>query len=114
MTYGSIARLRIRKDRVRDLLALGREWDERERMRAAGYLSSQILWDEKDEGAALLVTHFASREQYWKNANSPEQDAFFRRFRECLEADPEWTDGEFQQWDSPFVRPPSWSEKAEG
>jgi len=46
------------------------------------------------------------------NARSPEQNAFFLRFRACLEADPEWTDGEFHAWDTPFPQPPSWSTKA--
>ncbi|MDO8506930.1 MAG: hypothetical protein Q7S41_04885 [Candidatus Limnocylindria bacterium] len=66
---------------MREFLALGREWDERERVRADGYISSQIFWDDKEEGRAIMITHFGSKEQYWKNANSPEQDAFFLRMR---------------------------------
>ena len=25
-----------------------------------------------------------------------------------------WVDGVFQQWDSPYAKPPAWSEKAQG
>ncbi len=32
--------------------------------------------------------------------------------RACLEADPQWTDGEFHAWDTQFAEPPSWSARA--
>ena len=107
--YGTIARLRLRKDRLREFLALGKEWDDRERKRAVGYVGSEILWQDKDEGCACLIVHFTSRESYMANAASPEQDAFYQKMRACLEADPEWIDGDFGRWDSPYAHPPKWS-----
>ena len=44
--YGTIARFKLKKECLRDFLALGKEWDEHERVRAAGYINSEILWEE--------------------------------------------------------------------
>ena len=107
--YGTIARINVRKDRLREFFALGKEWDDRERKRAIGYLGAELLWEDRAEGCACLIVHFSSRESYLANANSPEQDAFYRRLRDCLEADPEWIDGSFGRWDSAYARPPEWS-----
>jgi antibiotic biosynthesis monooxygenase (ABM) superfamily enzyme len=107
--YGTIARLKVRKDKLREFFALGKEWDDRDRKRAIGYLGSEILWEDKEEGRACLVVRFSSREMYMKNASSPEQDAFYKRMRACLEADPEWIDGEYGRWDDAHARPPAWA-----
>jgi antibiotic biosynthesis monooxygenase (ABM) superfamily enzyme len=107
--YGTIARVKVRKDKIREFFALGKEWADREQKRAFGYLGGEILWEEKEEGRACLVVHFSSRESYIENANSPEQDAFYRRLRACLEEDPEWIDGEYGRWDDAHARPPKWA-----
>ena len=106
--YGTIARMKVRKDKLREFLALGKEWDDRERKRALGYVGSEILWEDAEDGRACLVVHFTTREAYRKNADSPEQDAFYQRMRACLESDPEWIDGEYGRWDSAYAHPPKW------
>jgi antibiotic biosynthesis monooxygenase (ABM) superfamily enzyme len=106
--YGTIARLKIRPDRLREFFALGKEWDDRERTRALGYVGSEIMWEDREAGRACLIVHFTSRESYMKNASSPEQDAFYQRMRTCLDSDPEWIDGTFGRWDSAYARPPVW------
>lgn len=106
--YGTIARLKVRKDKLRDFFALGKEWDDRERKRALGYVGSEILWEDREEGRASLIVRFTTRDAYRRNADSPEQDAFYQRMRACLEEDPEWIDGEYGRWDSPYARPPAW------
>jgi antibiotic biosynthesis monooxygenase (ABM) superfamily enzyme len=112
--YGTIARVKVKKDSVAALIALGKEWDERERVRAKGYIGSEILWQDAGEGRACLITRFATKDDYWKNARSPEQDAFYQKMRACLEEDPEWIDGTFNQWDTPFGTVPAWTESAKG
>src|SRR5688500_3205774 len=52
--YGTIARLKVRKDRIREFLALGKEWDDRERKRALGYIGGEILWEDSEEGRACM------------------------------------------------------------
>jgi len=110
--YGTIARVKVKRDSVATLVALGKEWDELERMRAKGYIGWEILWQDAGEGRACFITRFATKDDYWKNARSPEQDAFFQTFRACLEEDPEWLDGTFNQWDTPFGMMPAWTESA--
>lgn len=104
--YGTIQRGRVKKDRIRELMALGKEWDDRERKRAIGYINSELLWCDEGGGRFCMIVHFTSKEAYRKNADSPEMDAFYRRLRACLEEDPEWIDGTFTQWDSPYAQVP--------
>lgn len=105
--YGTIARFKVRKDKIRELYALGKEWDTFHRKRAVGYISSELLWEDKEAGRVCMFVHFTNREQYFKNAGSPEQHEFYLRFRDCMEADPEWIDGYIDRWDSFYSRPPT-------
>ena len=107
--YGTIARIKIRKDKLREFFALGKEWDNRERRRVFGYIGSEIMWEDEEQGRACLVVHFTSKDSYMTNANSPEQDAFYQRLRTCLESDPEWIDGTFGRWDDAYAHPPDWA-----
>jgi quinol monooxygenase YgiN len=108
--YGTIARFKLKKECLRDFLALGKDWHEHERVRAAGYINSEVLWEDGEAGRACLVVHFTSKEAYQKNASSPEQDRFFRKMRSCMEGEPEWIDGTFEPWDSEYARPPAWAQ----
>ena len=107
--YGTIARIKVRRDKLQEFFALGKEWDDRERKRATGYVGAEIMWEDREQGSACLVVHFTSKESYLKNADSPEQDAFYQKLRGCLEADPEWIDGTFGRWDSAYAHPPEWA-----
>jgi hypothetical protein len=108
--YGTIARFKLKKECLRDFMGLGREWDSKERVRAAGYINSEILWEDREAGRACMIVHFTSKEAYVKNANSPEQDRFYRRLVACMEGEPEWIDGAFEPWDSEYSRPPAWAD----
>src|SRR5437660_10827514 len=105
--YGTIARFKLKKECLRDFMALGREWDEKERVRAAGYINSEILWEDREAGRACMVVHFTSKEAYVKNANSPEQDRFYRRLKAGVEGEPEWIEETFDPGDSESARPPA-------
>ena len=107
--YGTIARFKLRKDKLREFLALGKEWDDSGRKRAVGYLGSELLWEDREDGRACMVVHFSSRESYKQNADSPEQDAFYLKMRACMESDPEWIDGDFGRWDDAYAKPPKWA-----
>lgn len=103
--YGTIMRGKLKRECVRDFFALGKEWDRFHRTRAVGYISSEMLFEDKEEGRISLIVHFTNKEQYFKNAGSPEQHEFYLRFRACLEEDPEWIDGTFERWDAVYSRP---------
>ncbi len=105
--YGTIMRAKVKQDRLRDLYALGKEWDAFHRKRAVGYITSELLWEDQEAGRLCMVVHFTNKEQYVKNADSPEQHQFYLKMRDCFEADPEWIDGYFDKWDSFYAHPPA-------
>lgn len=47
-----------------------------------------------DPNDYYLAVVFESRETYWTNGQSPEQDARYRQWLPLLEGEPEWHDGE--------------------
>ena len=89
--YGTVARLRVRADaegKLRELMA------DMERTPAAGFIGSHIYRLDSDPLDLMLAVLFADRETYVRNADSPAQDAQYRKLRALLERDPEWHDGE--------------------
>ena len=105
--YGTIARIRVKKDKVRDLYALGQEWYASHRKGVPGIIGTEILWEDKEPGRACMIVRFTNKELYFKNAESSTQHQFYLRMRACLEADPEWIDGYYDKWDSLYHRPPA-------
>jgi quinol monooxygenase YgiN len=82
--YGTIARVKIDPARLEDLKALGR------RIGVARYVYQM----DASPGEIYLVAVFESREAYWANARSPEQNQRFQEMRALMLSDPEWHDGE--------------------
>jgi quinol monooxygenase YgiN len=94
--YGTIARIRIQAGREEEALALLREWERERRPRAEGAQDGYLFRPDREAGTAYLVAMFHDEASYRKNADDPEQDAWYQRFRALLEADPEWNDGIFE------------------
>jgi quinol monooxygenase YgiN len=92
--YGTVARIRIKPGRFDDVLALFEEWDRDFRPKVKGAGAGYLYRLDADANQAIMVATFENKDLYTRNANDPEQDKWFRRFRELLEADPEWNDGE--------------------
>ena len=105
--YGTIMRAKIKKDCLRQFYALGKEWDAFHRKRAVGYITSELLWEDREAGRLCMVVHFTNKEQYLKNAGSPEQHQFYLRMRECFDDEPQWIDGYIDRWDSFYAHPPA-------
>ena len=95
--YGTMARIRVRPGHGEQLEALGREFEEQRRPRVDGFVCSYLLTPDGHPDERLLLAVFRDRASYRANADDPEQDRWFRRWREHMAADPEWTDGEVQQ-----------------
>ncbi len=106
--YGTIARMKVKRDKLQELYALGEEWDERHRKETPGFIGTEILWEEKEPGRAWMIVRFTNKELYVKNAESPKQHEFYLRMRACLEGDPEWIDGYYDRWDSLYHHPPAY------
>jgi quinol monooxygenase YgiN len=71
-------------------------WNRERGPKVKGAVASYVLSPEKRPGELLIVAIFQDRATYAANAQDPEQDRWYRRMREMLTADPEWTDGEIE------------------
>ena len=89
--YGTVALLRIKPGAEQQLMD---EMKTFEAQRVPGFISSTVYRTDADPQMCYLTVMFESKEAYWENARSPEQDARFQAMRAHLAADPEWHDGE--------------------
>ena len=92
--YGTVARMKVKPGRLDDLKELFDEWGRERQPRIEGAVSGYLYKLDGDPNGAVMVAVFRDKDSYVANADDPEQDKFFRRIRDCLEADPEWNDGE--------------------
>ncbi len=90
--YGTIYRIRPKAGKEQDVVRMLEEWDRERRPKVKGALGGYMY--KLDKGGLMGVVVFQSMEDYAANASDPQQDAWYRRFRDLLEADPEWNDGE--------------------
>jgi quinol monooxygenase YgiN len=89
--YGTVARVRVKPgtmDRLREIS------ESQFRNGVAGMVASYFYISDKDPNEGWIVAVFDSRESYWANAQSPEQDQRYREILEFMEGPPEWHDGE--------------------
>jgi quinol monooxygenase YgiN len=86
--YGTIARVKIDPTQIEELKALGDAMDT-----APGQVARYVYQMDADPGVLFLVAVFESKEAYWANARSPEQNERFMDLRALLLEDPEWHDG---------------------
>jgi hypothetical protein len=92
--YGTIARFRLKSGteaQVDELIRTMRSYGSEA---IPGMIDEWIYRSDEDPRTWYMAVLFESRESYVKNAVSPEQDQRYRHFRDLLEADPEWHDGE--------------------
>jgi len=66
-----------------------------ESLDAAGFHATYVLLPDDDENAVVAAVIFDDRDSYSANAHDPATETWYGRFRALLEADPEWTDGEW-------------------
>ena len=90
--YGTIYQLRPKPGKEADVIRLMDEWHRERRPKVKGSLAGYLY--KLDKGGMMGVAVFESKETYAANAGDPEQDRWYRRLRDLLEADPEWNDGE--------------------
>jgi quinol monooxygenase YgiN len=90
--YGTIARMRVKPGKEAEFVAFSRD---RENSRSVpGSVNTYVYRMDADPNEYYLVAVFESRDAYVANANSPDQDAEYRKLLELLEGAPEWHDGE--------------------
>jgi antibiotic biosynthesis monooxygenase (ABM) superfamily enzyme len=91
--YGTLARMRIKPGSEFVLEELEAEWYRTRGQSVPGAGPVYILAPDGDLSTRWLVAIFDDKESYAANADHPDQDAWYRRVREHLVADPEWIDG---------------------
>ena len=69
------------------------KWEREQKPKAKGYVRSILVGGLDDPDEIMGGVRFDSTENYRANSNRPEQDAWYREWRACLAADPEWFDG---------------------
>ena len=92
MMFGTIYRMKVKPGK-KDGATRAMMEDVRE---IEGFVSAYVYDTGGDELWGVAV--FRDEESYRANANDPEQDKWYRRLREHLEADPEWHDGSIRAW----------------
>lgn len=93
--YGTVARTQVSAANREKMQALMQ--DQLARRDVPGFVTSFVLY-ENDSDNAWLLAIFEDRESYDRNADDPAQDADYREYRALMEADPEWHDGEIQEY----------------
>jgi hypothetical protein len=87
--YGTVAKLKVKPGGLDELQNWAPDGDEQDRGAVAIYAFQM----DDDPSRVYTVAIFESKEAYVANAESPEQDARYRRMVKWLEAEPEWHDG---------------------
>ncbi len=88
--YGTVARYRLKPGMEEQLLAFEREIRE---ARLPGLVTEFLFRMDEDPNVYYQAVVFESQEAYGANAESPEQDARYRKLLTLLEGPPEWHDG---------------------
>ncbi len=89
--FGTVARMTIKPGMESKLQALMREYES---LDIPGYIQTYVYRMTDNPNEYYLATVWQDRESYFANADSPEQDARYRKMLEFLTAEPEWHDGE--------------------
>lgn len=89
--YGTVARIHIKpgtEERLRQQL---REFEAAE---VQGEIGEYVYRTDENPNEYYLAVIFTDKEAYMANADSPEQDARYRRLAKLFTDQPEWHDGE--------------------
>ena len=95
--YGTVARIKIKAGQEKAVVAVLDEWNKERRPKVKGALAGLLYKLDKKPGEYLMVVAFQDKATYTANAQDPSQDAWYRKFRALLDADPAWEDGEIIQ-----------------
>jgi heme-degrading monooxygenase HmoA len=89
--YGTVARYNIKPGNEQKLA----DWQAQfQRLAIPGFVAQYSYRLDGDPHGYYEVVMFESKDAYVAFANSPEQDARYREWRELLAGDPKWHDGE--------------------
>lgn len=91
--YGTVARMKIQREKVDELRAVVAEVEDRA---VEGYRATHVLIPDDGRDEIVMVVFFDDKASYRKNADDPKMHEDYLKYRALLDADPEWTDGEWE------------------
>lgn len=92
--FGTIGRARVKSGHAGDLQSMLSEWKTTVRPKVPGAFL-ELSGHRADDPDHIVFVALARDEQTYRDlADLPEQDAFYRRMVEHLEAEPTWEDVE--------------------
>ena len=89
--YGTIWRVRLKDGAEPELKRLMEEFEARQ---VPGFIGHYGYRLDAEPNVYMSAVVFTSREAYIANANSPEQQALYKRMTTVFASEPEWFDGE--------------------
>ena len=89
--YGTVARMRVKPGMESKFKDLSREYES---LKVPGHIGEYVYRMDEDSNEYYMAVIFESKESYFANARSPEQDTRYREMLDTLEGEPEWHDGE--------------------
>ena len=92
--YGTISRLKPKPGQEAAVISMIDEWDQTRAPLWKGSGVGYLYRPDQSPDELIMVVAFRDKESYRANAEDPEQDRWYRRFRDLLQADPTWEDGE--------------------
>jgi len=92
--FGTIYRMQPKPGQEQAVADFHRRWERERRPRVDGVVAAYVFKPRRQPGELIGVAVFDCAANYYKNADDPEQDRWYRRLRELLQADPEWNDGD--------------------
>jgi hypothetical protein len=92
--YGTVYRCRPKPGRAHVIEDLAERWLRERAPAIKGFIAQYLIRSETRPGELLGLVLFDSKASYEQNAGDPEQHRWYEQFRNALEADIEWNDGE--------------------
>lgn len=89
--YGTVARIRVKPGAESQLRE---QMEQYNAVKVPGFVTTYVYRTDANPNEYYMAVIFDSKDAYWANANSPEQDARYREMMTSLDAEPEWHDGE--------------------
>jgi quinol monooxygenase YgiN len=88
--FGTIGRVRVKPENKARLVQVLRQAPE-----VSGLVRSFFLFPKDKPDEVLMVAMFEDEDAYYRSAQDPALQEGYLRYRELLEDEPQWTDGEW-------------------
>ena len=93
--YGSFMRLKVKPGQEQAVADVLKEWETKLKPNIKSAVGGLLLKPDSGSGELLGAAIFQDKASYMANADNTEQHQWYMKLRDLLEADPEWTDGEY-------------------